>query len=295
MMNRHNQGLPHGAIFRWIVLVSFILLPAASSAQLVDTPAVTTLQMEQEVYRDCPAGTVVCGIRSGDRDSRGSVKANQPLCCTLSQGAREGGFQPVGDDYDADNNELGGNVYCNADSFSGGPPRDVMFGGKGGASNQLDFASCQPYANAAWSHVSAVSATQTDTDYYCPNGGVVCGGKNAPEKNDSWSAFYCCWRYIPDTRIYDLTEHDPLPSLSFSRLLCSIANVVVSLGLVVVAAMIGIAGIILLTSRGDEQKRTRGKKALESAVTGFVILLLAKAIILIILGFLGVSLTSLTC
>ncbi|MDP3963961.1 MAG: hypothetical protein Q8Q39_05730 [bacterium] len=95
--------------------------------------------------------------------------------------------------------------------------------------------------------------------------------------------------------VYDLTEHNPLPSLSFSRLLCTAANVVVSLGLVVVVVMIGIAGIMILTSRGNEQKRTGGKKALETAIVGFLILLLAKSIILVILGFLGVPLTSMTC
>jgi hypothetical protein len=99
----------------------------------------------------------------------------------------------------------------------------------------------------------------------------------------------------PDTNTYDLTQYNPLPNLSFSRLLCTIANWIISLGLIVVVLMIAIAGIILLTSRDKEEQRRRGKKALETAIVGLLILLLAKGIIIVILAFLGVPLLSMTC
>ncbi|MDO8558445.1 MAG: hypothetical protein Q7S09_04650 [bacterium] len=95
--------------------------------------------------------------------------------------------------------------------------------------------------------------------------------------------------------IYDLTTKNPLPSLSFYSIFCTAANWLVTLGLIVVVIIIGIAGIRFLTSQGDEARRRTAKTTLEAAVIGLLVLLFAKSIIIIFLHFIGLRLTSMTC
>jgi hypothetical protein len=59
--------------------------------------------------------------------------------------------------------------------------------------------------------------------------------------------------------------------------------------------MVAIAGIRMLTSRGDEARLRLGKTTLTGAIIGLLVLLFAKGIILIILNFLGLPLTAMTC
>lgn len=94
---------------------------------------------------------------------------------------------------------------------------------------------------------------------------------------------------------FDLTQKNPLSSLSFSRIFCTAANWLITIGLTLAVIFVGYAGVVLVTSRGEEEKRTKGKKILEGAIIGLALLLLAKTVIIIVLTFLGKSATAMTC
>ena len=131
----------------------------------------------------------------------------------------------------------------------------------------------------------------------CGGGGVVgaCGALITPTPTPTPSAGGPPSPSPFDSEIYDLTKHNPLSGLSFLRLFCTAANWLVTIGFVLAVLMVAIAGIRMLTSQGDEARLRGGKTTLSGAIIGLLILLFAKAIILIILNFLGLPLTAMTC
>ena len=141
----------------------------------------------------CPAGTIASGMVSDGYDNKGTIKVNQIICSTLTNEALSLGISRQGGTYNIDSDQNGASFKCSGS--------DVLVGGDWAKNNQLDFGYCQ-----------SLSAVKLEGSYlsYCPSGAVVNGGKNAPEKHDSWNGYYCAKTlvntYVPP----------PPPTASFS-------------------------------------------------------------------------------
>jgi hypothetical protein len=135
-------------------------------------------------------------MRTGNRDNKGTIKVNTPLCCDITPEAIAGGFQVLGGRYSIDSDRSGETIYCRRGRKANPPPENILQGvAKWAKDQQLDFGSC---AYSTWLPDPAVPARlitpgSTNSDNYCTQEEVVCGGKNAPGKNDSWNGFYCCY------------------------------------------------------------------------------------------------------
>lgn len=86
--------------------------------------------------------------------------------------------------------------------------------------------------------------------------------------------------------------NNPLASATFGDLLTRIAEGIAGLVGVLSGIMIIIAGIMYLTSAGDQQKMNNAKNALKYAIIGIVLALIAIPIVETIKTVLGVTSTS---
>ncbi len=136
--------------------------------------------------------TVICGIETENRDNKGTIKANKPIACAFSQEAIDAGVSlwtpsPWWRIDSAGNNA---SIYCTPPGSLG--VRGAIAGAAKWAGNhQLDHGGCgYLYGGHLYSY-TLVTPTALNTKYFCPRDSIVVGGKNAPEKNDSWNAFYC--------------------------------------------------------------------------------------------------------
>jgi hypothetical protein len=135
----------------------------------------------------CPAGTVMNGIHSLGYDNQGTIIAGEPLCSNWTAEAVTDGLAVTGAYYTIDSSANGGSLMCN--------PGDVVNGVEWAKNNQIDFGECAQLTSTkgpvSLGSSTLVTATAINTDYYCPPNSLLVGGKNAPNKNDSWNGFYC--------------------------------------------------------------------------------------------------------
>lgn len=91
---------------------------------------------------------------------------------------------------------------------------------------------------------------------------------------------------------------DPLPTVpepsitsvnDFYIALKAVAQWILVFGIILGVIFIIIGGISVLTSRGDQNRLSTGKKTITWAVVGIIILVLAYAIVNVIARFFGVS------
>ena len=101
-----------------------------------DRPYVSVVQPNgnKNGPRFCPSGTVMCGLRSAGYDNKGTIKANQPLCCAISEEAAAAGVRVQGSAYKIDRGSSGASMYCRRG--------DVVQGAEWGKNSQLDFGFC---------------------------------------------------------------------------------------------------------------------------------------------------------
>ena len=214
-----------------------------------------------------------------------------------------------------------GNSRTVADcSFGAGCSAGQACGG-GGVANVCGGTSCSPLQGSVCNTNTNCGGAFTCDGFTCAGGtncvtlGQTCGGSGVPGMCGVGTTPTPTLVFPPppppppstsqppsggaapsfDSGIYDLTKHNPLSGLSFLRLFCTAANWLVTIGFILAVLMIAIAGIRMLTSQGDEAKLRLGKATLTGAIIGLLILLFAKSIILIILNFLGLPLTAMTC
>jgi cytochrome bd-type quinol oxidase subunit 2 len=82
---------------------------------------------------------------------------------------------------------------------------------------------------------------------------------------------------------------NPLKAESFEALINNLINFFFYLAVALTPLMITIAGIQYLTAGGDEKKIESAKKIITYTIIGFAIILLAKGLISVIKGVLGVQ------
>ena len=77
---------------------------------------------------------------------------------------------------------------------------------------------------------------------------------------------------------------------SVKGLASMLINFLIFIGIIATGIIIVYAGITMLTAVGNEAKYSKAKSILTWAVIGFIILLLAKAFMLLVANFVGVGL-----
>ncbi|OGY98987.1 MAG: hypothetical protein A2945_04045 [Candidatus Liptonbacteria bacterium RIFCSPLOWO2_01_FULL_52_25] len=163
------------------------------SAGAVQWPAISSIPASEgggfDGHTDafyCSAGTVMCGIRSPSNDNKGFVQANTPICCTVASSYFSVLNPPT------DGSETG-RIDCGSDGCDTYcPAGKVVNGGQWAENSQLDYGECQSLSGGATlSGTSVYVPGVLGQDAYCQVGSFVVGGKNSPQKNDSWTGIYC--------------------------------------------------------------------------------------------------------
>jgi hypothetical protein len=98
-----------------------------------------------------------------------------------------------------------------------------------------------------------------------------------------------------DLSAYDLTQYNPVGTLSVAELLCTATNWIITFGFVLVVIVIAWGAIMILSSAGEERRRTLGKETIKYALIGLVVLLLARSVTGIIMNFWGVNWSQISC
>lgn len=93
---------------------------------------------------------------------------------------------------------------------------------------------------------------------------------------------------LPLACTYGFKIESPIADKDFESMTTRIGNWIYTIALVVFPLMIVIGGIMLATSSGDPGKTSLAKKIIVYAIIGFVIVFLARGIIVLVKMILGV-------
>ena len=93
----------------------------------------------------------------------------------------------------------------------------------------------------------------------------------------------------PDKNIGIISIPNPLGASSFSELINKIIDFLIFIGTPLATLMILIAAFQIMSAGGDVEKVSTGRKTIQWAALGYVLLLISKGIVLVINSVLGVN------